>query len=152
MENKIPVPTDNIFKFYALFGLTLLVFSFGAALYNNNATNALILTTAVEIDTLKHLESPTRAEAVKLELLEKQKSIAVSDRELFQWALGTTFAIGVLLLCYGFNKWQTLVQPRLDEMAQTELAIAKLQLIKLRREVGMTIVSETHAKGPDSKA
>jgi hypothetical protein len=27
MENKIPIPTDNIFKFYALFGLLLCIFS-----------------------------------------------------------------------------------------------------------------------------
>lgn len=32
MENKIPLPTDNIYKFYALFGLLLLVFTIGAAL------------------------------------------------------------------------------------------------------------------------
>ena len=29
MESKIPLPTDNIYKFYALFGLLLFIFAFG---------------------------------------------------------------------------------------------------------------------------
>ena len=139
MENKIPVPTDNIFKFYALFGLTLVVFAFGATLYNHNAANALILATAGEIDALKHIESPTRSELVRLALLERQKEIAISDRKFFQWPLGAILAAGGYLLWYGYSKWQKLVQPRLDEMSRTELAIAKLQLEKLRRELNVAL-------------
>src|SRR5690349_9487423 len=135
MENRIPVPTDNIFKFYALFGLVLVVFSIGAAIYNNDTTNALLVSATVEIATIKQSANPTGAEVTKVAVLERQKEIAISDRKVFQWCLAAFLAGGGYLLWYGFSKWQKIVQPRIDEMARTELAIAKLQLEKLRRDL-----------------
>ncbi len=53
MDSRIPLPTDNIFKLYALFGLLLLIFSIASALYVNKSTNDLIFETAVNYETLK---------------------------------------------------------------------------------------------------
>lgn len=53
MESRVPLPTDNIFKFYALFGLLLTIFSAGSVLYVNKSTNDLAFEIAVEYETLK---------------------------------------------------------------------------------------------------
>jgi len=42
MESKIPLPTDNIYKFYALFGLLLFITSGLTVVWNSNTTNETI--------------------------------------------------------------------------------------------------------------
>ncbi len=53
MENRIPLPTDNIFKFYAMFGLLLVIFGIGSILFVSRSTNDLVFEVAVEYETLK---------------------------------------------------------------------------------------------------
>ena len=53
MLNRVPLPTDNIFKFYALFGLLLVMFGIGSTLYVSKSTNDLVFGIAVEYETLK---------------------------------------------------------------------------------------------------
>ncbi len=48
MESKIPIPTDNIYKFYALFGLVILISCIAAFLYVYSSTNELIFKKAIE--------------------------------------------------------------------------------------------------------
>ena len=135
MENQLPVPTDNIFKFYALFGLLLFVFSAGSLIYVNNSINDTILTNIVEIEALKSVEKPTSAETVKRDVLKRKIDVAVSDRKTFLYALGALFFAALCAMCYGFRKWHTEVQPSADEISRVQLEIAKLQLEKLRRDL-----------------
>src|SRR5687768_6730974 len=116
MEN--PRPHRQHLQVLRLFGLVLAVFSFGASLYVNNMTNSLILSTIVEIDTLKQLENPSRVEAVRLTALERQKEVAISDLKFLQWPVGALLFIGFSATWYGFLKWHTRVQPMLDETAR----------------------------------
>ena len=80
MENKIPVPTDNIFKFYALFGLMLFVFSFGAIIYVNSHTNEVIFTTAPELAALRQIAKRSDVDDLRLALLERKFEIAKGDK------------------------------------------------------------------------
>ena len=43
MEDKIPIPTDNIYKFYALFGLVLFIFCAGSFIFVQEKTNDLLV-------------------------------------------------------------------------------------------------------------
>lgn len=65
MENKIPLPTDSIYKFYALFGLLLFIFSIGSTIYVSRSTNELVFTSAIEFETLKVIEKPTSVEIAR---------------------------------------------------------------------------------------
>lgn len=66
VENKIPLPTDNIYKFYALFGLLLLVFTIGAALYVNRTTNDLLFDKIVARELLRQDPVPTHEQKLRL--------------------------------------------------------------------------------------
>lgn len=136
MESKIPLPTDNIYKFYALFSLFLFIFSVGALLYNSQATNQIIFKTVVEVSALKEQDKPSDSVRTRIEALERQMEIAVSDRDLFRWVLaglsGFSFWGGV----YGFFCWHRRIQPIADQMSVAQLELAKLQAAKLRAELG----------------
>lgn len=59
MESKIPLPTDNIYTFVALFSLVLLISSFGAIIFASNSSNAVVFEHWVELETLQAQEKPT---------------------------------------------------------------------------------------------
>ncbi len=138
VENKIPLPTDNIYKFYALFGLLLLVFTIGAALYVNRTTNDLLFDKIVARELLRQDPVPTHEQKLRLLVTDRQIEIATSDKTFFQLGLGILGAIGGCCIVYGFRKWHTEVQPILDETAKVQLEVAKLQLAKLRSEAKTT--------------
>lgn len=146
MENKIPLPTDSIYKFYALFGLLVFIFCSGAVIYVTRSTNDLIFTSSIEFETLKAIEKPTPIEIAKREGIEKRIQIALADKAFFLQALGVITAFAMFTMGYGFLKWHRDLQPIQDETA-------RLQLEKLRHEVRS--LSERHEpedrlKGPAS--
>jgi hypothetical protein len=128
MENQIPIPTDNIYKFYALFGLLIFIFGAGSTIYITHSTNDLAFQTAIEIQTVKDIQNPSAADKTRLQFLERRLTVATSDRKFETIICGVICGIGLILMHYGFMKWHKEVQPIQDE-------IAKLQLEKLRHEV-----------------
>ena len=129
MENRIPLPTDNIFKFYALFGLLLVVFGIGASLYVNQTTNDLVFKIAVEYETLKADPVRSMQQEIRFQVLKTKMEIANQNKDVFLWCLGAVIALGVFMMWYGFKKWHTEIQPIQDEMA-------RLRLKKLQQDVG----------------
>lgn len=136
MESKIPVPTDNIYKFYALFSLLLIVFSLGAMLYVNQSNNRTVMSAVVELETLRLDTYPSSAAKIKIAVLERQLEIAKFDKRFYLISLGGLLGVALYVGFYGFHRWHRHVQPLLDETARVQLEIAKLQLAKLRAEVG----------------
>lgn len=134
MEGRVPVPTDNIFKFYALFSLLVLIFSVGAAVYVNKAANDLAFSVIEEIENLKGDSLPSSSEKLRLAVLERQLEVSQSNRQFFLVGLSALCALAVFGIYYGFRKWHTEVQPVADETARVQLEIARLQLKKLRDE------------------
>jgi short subunit fatty acids transporter len=134
MDNRIPLPTDNIFKFYALFSLLLLVFSVGSVLYVNKATNEQIVSLLVEYKTLETEKSLDPVKALRKDILERQIEVILSDKRFYRHSLSILMGLSVLGMWYGFSKWHKVVQPVFDEMHQVQLDIAKLQLEKLKTD------------------
>ena len=128
MESRIPLPTDNIYKFYALFGLLLFIFGLSATIYTTKSTNEFMATAIVDLEELKSMAAPTAREEARRQILQRRMEVAKSDKEFFKWGCGVVGGVGLVLMIFGFGKWHKEIQPTLDEIAQ-------LQLIKLRREV-----------------
>ncbi len=129
MDSRIPLPTDNIYKFYALFGLLLIVFSMGALVYSVNSVNGLVYEIGVEYAVLESNSSRSVAEEARFKLLDKKFKVALQDKEFYRDSLSVILSFGIVMLVYGFWKWHTEVQPIQDEMA-------RLTLKKLKQDVG----------------
>jgi hypothetical protein len=135
MDNRIPVPTDNIYKFYALFGLLLFVFSCGAFLYINRSSNEVVFAAVPELEALRHNASPSTVDSAKIAVLEKRLEINKANKQFYQQAIGVLLGSSILAIIFGFLKWHYAVQPVLDRTAKAQMEIAELQLAKLRREL-----------------
>lgn len=134
MENRIPVPTDNIFKFYALFGLLLFVFACGALLYVNTTSNALMFESIPELEALKEFETPSRSDLAQIAVLERKIEITNSNKKFYYNVISVLGGLGFLMAIVGFGVWHTRIQPILDETAAVQLEIAKLHLQRLQKE------------------
>ncbi len=129
MLNRVPLPTDNIFKFYALFGLLLVLFGVGATLYVSKSTNNFIFEVAVEYETLKANPVRSISEEARFQILQKKFEVSRKDKNFFNTSLAIIICIGICMMLYGFKKWHTEIQPIQDE-------IARLNLKKLKKEAG----------------
>lgn len=134
---KIPLPTDNIYKFYALFGLLLLVFSIGGTVALQRGTNETVYRLYVELESIRiagaaPAENATAREgspSVREALLKRLIEVAQQDRKSLTIGLSVLAGISIVLIVAGFYMWQTQVQPLQDELL-------RLQLRRLRGEAG----------------
>ncbi|MBI3440965.1 MAG: hypothetical protein HY052_04055 [Proteobacteria bacterium] len=132
MENRIPLPTDSLYKFCALFGILLFVFGFGTSIYITYSTNELLFKSDIEYESIRLLKDPTPVDIAKQRGIEKRVEVALSDKKFFLYSLGTIIAGALFLMIYGFSKWYRVTQPIQDETA-------RLELEKLRKEVNGSI-------------
>jgi hypothetical protein len=72
LQSRIPLPTDNIFKFYALFGLLLTIFGFASVLYLNKTTNELIYQSAIDVAELEAIIKKSPVQIAKLDVITKR--------------------------------------------------------------------------------
>lgn len=140
MESRIPLPTDNIYKFYALFGLLLLIFSCGAIIYITQISNSQAVEAFIELETIKSLATSDKVDSIRIELLERKLEVIKSNKQFYLSAIGILGGIAISMLIWGFAKWHLDIQPIQDETA-------KLQLEKLRMET-----AQLKAHQPKSKA
>jgi hypothetical protein len=134
MESRIPLPTDNIYKFYALFGLLLLIFSCGAFIYTNQSSNAQAVEAFIELETVKSMATLDKVDEARIEVLERKLEAIKSNKQFYLKGIGILGGIAISMLIWGFAKWHLDIQPMQDE-------IARLQLEKLRAEVAQLKVS-----------
>lgn len=136
MLSKVSVPTDNIYKFYSLFGLTLLIFSFSALLYVNQNRNDAIFEIIIKQETLNAIENPTPAQKAEKVVLARKFEIIESDKPFYLISISILATIACYLIYYGFNRWHNKIQPQQDELVE-------LSIQKLRKEVGINLPNKS---------
>ncbi|KOY20541.1 hypothetical protein ACX06_20575 [Vibrio parahaemolyticus] len=131
MESRIPLPTDNIYKFYALFGLLLIIFASGALLYVNQSTNNLVYDFTVEYHKLSNIPEQLRSleEQARIQVIESKLNISQRNKDFFITCISVIVALGSLMVGYGFRTWHKVIQPMQDELT-------RLNIKKLKQEVG----------------
>ena len=134
MESRIPLPTDNIYKFYALFGLLLFVFAVGAMLYNTRSTNEFLLNAAVEQAALAGLTAPSAGQQARKDALTLLIKVTISDKNTFKWALTVLVAVGFWTSVYGFVVWHRRIQPIQDAFLALQLRKLRVEVDRLERE------------------
>jgi len=126
MESRIPVPTDNIYKFYALFGLLLVISSLLGSVYVTQSANESVHAFAKEYFSIANpdLKEPSGLE----QFIAKRITTTVENRKFYQQGIGVFLGVGIMMMFYGFYMWHMKVQPLQDRLM-------KLQIEKLEREL-----------------
>ena len=126
MQSKVPLPTDNIYKFYAFFGLLLLITSLYLFVTTYNDHRARAHDRYIELSKLEVITKlPPEQEKYK-ELLENQAVIDQSNKSFYITCISIALSISISLMLFGFGMWQFVIQPKQDKI--TQLGIEKLEL------------------------
>ena len=128
MISKIPLPTDNLYKFIALFGLmifitTLVMFFTRHQYYNESAFNRYSKIVALEM-----IENRTEQEENELFILTEQQRIEESDEDL---EIGTYVALAIfsffVIIPFGFTLWYVKVQKDEDRLLVLRVEKARIE-------------------------
>ncbi len=138
MQSKIPLPTDNIFKFYALFGLLLLIaslffFTQLISSYNDKAFDRYI-----KLEVLNAIEKLTSEQKARKEILETQKEIDKFDKQLYLNGISVFIALSILSMFFGFHQWHTKIQPMQDKASELSIEKLKLEIKALNKQLQRT--------------
>ncbi len=124
MQNKVPLPTDNVYKFFALFGLILLIFSLGATIYITKEANVQLIDIAIQLDTAN---SNNFSDETKI-IIEGYRDVIISDRDGFNDLLVGLAMFGTLLGLFGFSIWMFKIQPQQDKLVAFQLKKYKYEV------------------------
>ena len=140
MDSRFSIPTDNIYKFYALFGLafcigalTLFVFTYNS---HFETANSLFL----ELTKIDTIESPSAFEAKQKEILEKQITTISENKAFYMKVINAFLVVGIFIMTVGFYRWHYKVQPQIDKInalkiRQLEAELAKKTHVPFRQRV-----------------
>jgi hypothetical protein len=127
MNLPMSVPTDNVYKFAAIFGLVMVIASFWGIITQTSLTNEIVLVSAPEIASLEANQSPTPSEKAKLDMLKKRKEAAIEDRKGISDLCSKMAGLGTAVSLVGFFFWYWMIQRHQDRLL-------KLQVIEAERK------------------
>ncbi|MAY42604.1 MULTISPECIES: hypothetical protein [unclassified Neptuniibacter] len=130
MTPRLSVPTDNIFKFFALFGTVMLISSFLAMVFINDNTNMRLMEWADELASFEADQVVTSYETKRAEMLERLIEIEAENKQTFIIVLNVLMILGASLAAVGFLKWFKDIQPMEDEYKELLIAQMKKDLNK----------------------
>ncbi len=135
MNNRVPIPTDNIYKFYALFGLALFITGSYALQSIHNSYLEVIYETYQEQILLSKIEQPTNEQSTRLEVLEHKRKTNAHNKVDYTKVAGLVIALGMTLMFIGFAVWQLKIQPLQDDLRKKEIEKINLEIDLLKREL-----------------
>ncbi|MBB6558870.1 NAD(P)H-dependent flavin oxidoreductase YrpB (nitropropane dioxygenase family) [Acidovorax soli] len=139
MTPSLPVPTDNIYKFSALFGLALVVsgiFAF-TTVYTSSLEKKIKYTEAMI--GLEARTTRTKLEDDTLAFNRRLVEVTQSNEMAANYALGGLIALGLVLSFYGALRWHQVIQPRDDEIARLQKEKLEAEIAKLQTEADRSV-------------
>lgn len=141
MQPNVPVPTDSLYKFQALFGVLLILATMFAAAYAQVAHNEKLYAYVKDFSSYEG-----RDDAAALEVrrhIQDQISALNTNSRLIPILSGLSLCVGISLCWLGFVRWGK-VQPLHDELLE-------LQVAKARKEAHGSNVYRELPKRPEPK-
>jgi hypothetical protein len=128
MTPSMPVATDNIYKFAALFGLALLISVILVGTYVPDKYGEPAFNDALELKILQSKDNLSKEETIKKTLLEEKVRLFDGFARQIIYGAAVFMLIGAFLLVWGGIAWWWKVQPKQDELLN-------LQIEKMKREI-----------------
>jgi transketolase C-terminal domain/subunit len=134
MNPSLVIPTDNIAKFFCLFGLALVVVSVYAFVSTYTATLADKVRYSEAIIMLEAKTPLAKAEENVLKLNKRLLEVTIKNGEVANIAVGLLGGAGISISFLGLLTWYRRVQQRDDELAKLQIEKLKMEIAKLRSE------------------
>lgn len=125
MNLPVSVPTDNMYKFAAIFGLVMVIASFWGVITQASLTNDIVFVSAPEIASLEANQSPTPSEKAKLDVLKKRKEAAIEDRKGIDDLCSKMAGLGTAVSLVGFFFWYWKIQRHQDRLLSLQVIEAE---------------------------
>ncbi|HDY8183208.1 TPA: hypothetical protein RQL23_004646 [Vibrio vulnificus] len=135
MQSRISIPTDNIYKFYATFGLVLLVATMVLFVFVYSTFQASYHERYVELKVLTSLSILTPEQAGRKEVLEAKEIIDKSDQKTYMVSIALFLTLSLFLSTYGFYRWHKKLQPLQDEILQRQKEKIELEVKLLNKQL-----------------
>jgi hypothetical protein len=135
MTPSIPIATDNIYKFLALFGLVMFISDLWALAYFVGKYNEIGYENYLELEVLKAKGTLSSEEKVKRFVLEEVAKIIKRDWRILGSLLIACAIIGFFLSALGYYSWFKKVQPKQDELLNLQIEKMKYEIQVLNKEL-----------------
>ena len=143
MQSKVPLPTDNIYKFYAFFGLLLLITSLYLFVSVYDSNKEKMQERFIEGSKLENIVKLSPDQKDYKKFLENDAEVDKINYDTYMDWISVFIFISSLFIIFGFGMWQFSVQPKQDKLLKLstdkltlELEITKLELEKLKNNNG----------------
>lgn len=134
MQPRIPLPTDNIYKFYALFGLLIILTTSTMFFIRLGYYNTMAFDRYIPIKTLELKKELNPHEKMEFFLLQERRKLATVNKE-FEMSLYVIFFIfGWVIAISGFYHWQREIQPKLDKLLDLQIRSLEVDLQEQKLE------------------
>lgn len=145
MQPNVPIPTDNLYKFQALFGLAIIISAMVGLYLTYATTNAELIAVSDRFYELEKEQLADQQEAVAIgatvasdarsadaakgvkAVLEKRVEIAIQNRQTYLLTLAVVIFLAAVLAGSGFWKWAQ-IQPLHDRLLQLQVQKAEKEL------------------------
>ncbi len=125
MQPNVPVPTDSLYKFSALFGLALIISAvFIGAYVHVNVNDKFYRYVDVYYGPSKRDEAD---EAKFKKHIEAQVEELKSSTTIAMYGIGGGLGAGIMLCIYGFGRWIK-IQPLHDELLELQVAKTRMEV------------------------
>lgn len=141
MDNKIPLPTDNIYKFYSLFGLFIFLHVCLLLLLPNNTYLERAFEAYEEVEILKSIQNPSPEQKVRIKILERKAEIDPVNKKVYMNIIGFGIGISIGLMFYGFLRWHKKIQPKQDEFLQKQIDKVDLEIRLLKKDAHKVVTN-----------
>lgn len=128
MSLSVPSATDNIYKFYTIFGLTLIVASILGLVHVVQSGNAKVYQLAKDYDTLVPKDEKEQKLSATGAVIDEMLKQHGDDQFAMKAVLYGVLIIGGGFTGRGFHKWRKEVQPM-------DTRLKELQIKRLEQEV-----------------
>lgn len=135
MNPTISIPTDNVYKFYAMFGLVIMLTTAIMFFIRHEEYNRRAFERHVPMKLLEMTENLNDRQEHELYLYEQKATIDKSNKKFeLRSYMFLFFLPGVLLTVYGFFMWHTKIQPMQDSLLELQLERLKAEIKAANKE------------------
>ncbi|MBL1274531.1 MAG: hypothetical protein COB30_000425 [Ectothiorhodospiraceae bacterium] len=128
MNSSLSIPTDNIFKFYAIFGLALLISSIIGASIIITSSNERVISYYEKIHSLKKDGKINNNEKELSDRYEQIIQTIITDRKFHGSSLMAIFLIGAIISIFGFINWHRKYQSKQNDLLDLQIEHMKKEI------------------------